>query len=93
MTDVLQALKEQLPDSEELLRAIGLQYERNAASTLTIIGAFAIGSIAGAALAILFAPRSGHEVRQELNERVRDWTQRMGWSERSNGEDERPATS
>ena len=38
--------------------------------------------VAGAVLATLFAPKSVQEVRQDLNERVRAFGDRMGWSDR-----------
>lgn len=35
-------------------------------------GAFLLGALVGAGLALLFAPRSGEETRKELEERARD---------------------
>ncbi len=91
--DVVRGLRSQLPNvpsGEDLLHAVGLQYERGAMSALTTVTAFAVGALAGAALAVLFAPKSGQEMRQDLNDRVREWSDRMGFSERR-PEDE-PAT-
>lgn len=92
--DVIRTLREQLPSmpsSDDVLHAVGLQYERNAMSALTTVTAFAVGALAGAALAVLFAPKSGQEMRQNLNERVKEWGDRMGFSERRTTEDD-PAT-
>jgi len=48
--------------------------DRNGASG--VILSFLLGGLAGAALAILFAPRSGKETREMLGERVRDGVER-----------------
>ncbi len=65
--EILQAL----PSKEDIASAVGLQ-----ARTSTIgdvLGAFAIfgtGMILGAGLALLFAPKAGHEVRHDIAEKV-----------------------
>lgn len=38
--------------------------------------AFLLGGLAGAALALLYAPRSGRETREMLNEKMRDSAER-----------------
>ncbi len=38
--------------------------------------AFLLGGVTGAALALLYAPRSGHETREMLGERIREGTDR-----------------
>ena len=92
MTEMLRNLREQLPSTDDVLHQIGLQYERNAAaSSLATLTAFAMGALTGAVLATLFAPKAGHEVREELNQRVRDFGDRMGWSDRRAGDDEAAA--
>jgi len=92
MTDMLRNLREQLPSTDDVLHQIGLQYERNAAaSSLATLTAFAMGALTGAVLATLFAPKAGHEVREELNQRVREFGDRMGWSDRRAGDDEAAA--
>ena len=69
-------LTDNLPGTGDLLHALGLQYERNSASTFTFgIGVFALGALAGAVAALLFAPRSGADLRRDLKgraQRVRD---------------------
>ena len=79
MTNVVREFQEQLPAGEDLLNAVGLQYQRTAMSALTTVTAFAVGALAGAALATLFAPRPGSEMRQDLNDRMRAWGDRLGW--------------
>ena len=92
MNEMLRNLREQLPSADDVLHQVGLQYERNAAaSSLSTLTAFAMGALTGAVLATLFAPKAGHEVREELNQRVRDLGDRMGWSDRRAGDDEAAA--
>jgi hypothetical protein len=44
---------------------------------LSAIGIFAAGILTGAALAILFAPKSGAELRQEIGARVGDFRDKI----------------
>jgi len=41
-------------------------------SSAGVLLSFIVGGLAGAALAVLFAPRSGQETRNLLNDRVKD---------------------
>jgi hypothetical protein len=83
MTEMMRGLKDNMPSGEDVLHAIGLQYERGAQAALTTtLAAFAVGAIAGAVLATLFAPKPGAEMRHELNDRVRAWGDKMGFSGR-----------
>ena len=92
MTEMLRNLREQLPNTEDVLHQIGLQYERNAAASgLSMLTTFAMSALTDAVLATLFAPKAGHEVREELNQRVREFGDRMGWSDRRAGDDEAAA--
>jgi hypothetical protein len=88
---MLRGIQDHIPSTEELLHAIGLQYERGTqaalASTLTV---FALGALTGAVLATLFAPKPGAEMRQELNDRVRAWGDKMGVSPRQAGDEQPP---
>jgi len=65
--DILHAL----PSKEDLAAAIGL---RPRASTtgdiLTAFGLFGTGMILGAGLALLFAPMTGHEIRDGIAGKV-----------------------
>jgi hypothetical protein len=92
MTEMFRNIREQLPNTEDVLHQIGLQYERSAAtSSLATLTAFAMGALTGAVLATLFAPKAGHEVREDINQRVREFGDRMGWSDRREGDDEAAA--
>ena len=44
--------------------------------TSGIVLSFLVGALSGAALAILFAPRSGRETRELLGEKLRETTER-----------------
>ena len=44
----------------------------NGASAGTVIMAFALGAIAGAAVALLYAPTSGEDMRRNLADRARE---------------------
>ena len=65
--DILQAL----PSKEDIASAIGL--EARASTTgdmLTAFGIFGTGMVLGAGLALLFAPKAGHEIRHDIAEKV-----------------------
>jgi gas vesicle protein len=49
--------------------------DRNA-GTSGVVLSFVLGALSGAALAILFAPRSGRETRELLSDKVREATER-----------------
>ena len=63
---------------DDLLCAIGLQTRRGPAGYIfTALGMFGVGMLAGAGLGMLFAPRSGREIRRELGTRVSDVTNKL----------------
>jgi hypothetical protein len=65
--DILRAL----PSKEDIASAVGL--EARASTTgdmLTAFGIFGTGMILGAGLALLFAPKAGHEIRHDIAEKV-----------------------
>ncbi len=65
--DILQAL----PSKEDIASAVGLQ--TRSSTTGDMLAAFAIfgtGMILGAGLALLFAPKSGDEIRHDIAEKV-----------------------
>jgi gas vesicle protein len=49
--------------------------ERNGGASGVVLS-FLVGALSGAALAILFAPRSGRETRELLGERLRETSER-----------------
>jgi YtxH-like protein len=65
--DILHAL----PSKEDIASAVGLEARSSATeSMLTAFGLFGTGMILGAGLALLFAPKSGHEIRRDIAETV-----------------------
>jgi hypothetical protein len=65
--DILQGL----PSKKGIASAVGL--EARASTTgdmLTAFGVFGTGMILGAGLALLFAPKAGHEMRHDIAEKV-----------------------
>jgi hypothetical protein len=58
--------------SEDLLAAIGLATRQTAtARLLNFAGAFAAGTVVGGIAALLFAPKSGRRLREDLGDRIR----------------------
>ncbi len=77
LKDLSHQLGNRLPERDEMLNWIGLQQRQANETALTMIGAFALGTVVGGALALLFAPKPGHELRHDLGERLDDATQRI----------------
>lgn len=50
--------------------------DERSAGTSGVVLSFLLGALSGAALAILFAPRSGRETRELLSERMRETAER-----------------
>jgi gas vesicle protein len=48
----------------------------NGSSAGTVLAAFAIGALAGAAVALLYAPATGEETRRKLSEKAREGRER-----------------
>jgi len=62
-----------LPSAEELIRALGFQARRqNGSDIVPSVALFGAGLLVGAGLALLFAPITGRELREELSERAAD---------------------
>jgi len=55
------------------------------------VGIFAAGILAGAALAILFAPKPGAELRQEIGARVGGFRDKLTKTEEGAAESSKPA--
>ena len=62
---------ERIPSREEFNDLLGFGSHRNEAA-LSLAGMFSVGVLVGAGLALLFAPKPGHEFRREIGERVND---------------------
>ncbi len=62
-------------DKNDLLNAIGLETRRTATDyVLPALGVFGAGLLVGAGLGLLFAPKSGKEIRGNLRGRLRERT-------------------
>ena len=58
-------------DKNDLLAKLGLQMQPSVGySVLTTIGPFALGIMVGAAVALMLAPKTGRELRQDLNKKL-----------------------
>lgn len=65
--DIFQAL----PSKEDIASAVGLQARSSVpGDLLTAFGIFGTGMVLGAGLALLFAPKAGHEIRHDIAEKV-----------------------
>ena len=65
--DILAAL----PSKEDIASAVGLEARRSpSGDMLAAFAIFGTGMILGAGLALLFAPKAGHEVRHDIAEKV-----------------------
>lgn len=67
-----------LPSTDELLRAIGLQRTRGGTELLGGVAVFGAGMLVGAGLALLFAPGSGAEMREQIGAKVEDAKEKIG---------------
>jgi hypothetical protein len=59
-------------NSESILEALGLQRRSSADRVAPVAGALILGGLIGAGIALLFAPKSGEELRRELGQRIDD---------------------
>ena len=59
---------------------------KDGASTGTVLVAFAIGALAGAAVALLYAPATGDETRRKLAEKAREGRDRAQDAIRKGGD-------
>jgi hypothetical protein len=59
-------------DADDVLRFIGLQRRRSVGGYVaTGVGFFAAGLLMGAGAALLLAPKTGQDLREDLRERLR----------------------
>lgn len=58
-------------NAERFLDTLGLEIKRENSSTfLTTVGVFSAGVLTGAALGLLFAPKPGRQLRDEVSQKV-----------------------
>jgi hypothetical protein len=67
-----------LPTKDQLAEAIGLRRAPSPMSDVaTALAIFASGVLAGGAVALLFAPRPGRQLRRDLRERMSEASRRV----------------
>jgi gas vesicle protein len=57
-------------NAETILGALGLQKQGASGVVAPVVGAFIVGGLIGAGIALLFAPKAGEELRRDLGQRV-----------------------
>jgi hypothetical protein len=71
LKELSQQLGDTWPNSTEVLRAIGLQRQPTVADGLAaMLGMFGLGILVGGGVALLFAPRPGRALREDLGTRI-----------------------
>jgi YtxH-like protein len=71
MTKIADTLADSLPTREAVINAIGLASRRSTSAELaSMISIFGAGLLVGAGLALLFAPKTGEELRRDLGDRL-----------------------
>jgi len=66
-----------IPNRDALIEALGLRRDTTTVSdSASMLMIFAAGALFGTALALLFAPRSGEDLRADLREKVSDLRRR-----------------
>ena len=59
-------------DKDDLLGLLGLEKKPSPGAGLAAaLGTFGVGLLVGAGIALILAPKPGHELRQELRDRLR----------------------
>ncbi|MEA2626383.1 MAG: hypothetical protein QOD06_2428 [Candidatus Binatota bacterium] len=71
-------LLDRLPTRDEISSLMGLAPQRDSETVASAVGVFAIGILVGAGLALLFAPKPGQELRDQIGERVNELRDRVG---------------
>ena len=68
-----------VPAAEDIIRALGLNQRRNGSSEIVpSLALFGAGLLVGAGLALLLAPTSGRELREEITDRANELRERVG---------------
>jgi hypothetical protein len=66
-------------DKDDILGALGLQSKPSATSwAFGTLGLFGLGIIVGAGVALLLAPKTGPEMRREIESRIKSVRERVG---------------
>ena len=67
-----------LPSADEIIRALGLHTARrsSASDVVPSVALFGAGLLVGAGLALLFAPTTGRELREEITDKAGELRER-----------------
>jgi hypothetical protein len=77
LSKIVDAITENLPTREDVIKAVGLGSRRSSTSDIaTVVTVFGAGLLIGAGLALLFAPKRGEETRRDLGERISSMRER-----------------
>jgi YtxH-like protein len=57
-------------NAETILKAVGLQRQDSSGVAAPVVGAFIVGGLIGAGIALLFAPKASQDLRRDLGQRV-----------------------
>lgn len=64
-------------NKDDILAALGLESKRSTTNMVaSSLGVFSIGLVVGAAAALLFAPKTGKDMRDEVGTRMRSFASR-----------------
>lgn len=69
-----------LPSSDDIMKALGGQlrhHQSSTSDTFSSLALFGAGLLVGAGLALLFAPREGRHLREEIGERASHLRERV----------------
>jgi len=67
------------PSKEHIFGALGLEAKRSTAGVVTkSLGLFFAGVVVGAVTALMLAPKSGNELREDVGNKLRSVTNRSG---------------
>lgn len=68
---IIEEILQALPSKEDITKALGRETRSSASGDiLAAFGIFGTGMMLGVGLALLFAPKAGHEIRRDLAEKV-----------------------
>jgi YtxH-like protein len=82
--------------ADKVLEALGLQRQGSSDVVAPIVGAFVVGGLIGAGIALLFAPKAGEELRRDIGKRVDEALgskEEQGADDKKLGNNERQGTS
>ena len=84
---MIKDISSSLPSAEEFIRALGLQSRQTHNDVMPSVALFGAGILVGAGLALLFAPTTGRELRDEISSKASDLAGRVsGATEEALGE-------